>query len=96
MSSKQQQFDKAYSEHSDALFRYCVFKINDRELAKDMLQETFVRAWQYLAKDDSAVDNFKAFLYKIMTNLVIDEYRRRKPIDSLETMREDGFDPSFD
>lgn len=95
MRDKQTQLETAYSEHADALFRYGLFKLNDREQAKDILQETFVRAWQYLSKNES-VDNFKAFLYKIMGNLVIDEYRRRKPVDSLETMSEDGFDPSFD
>lgn len=96
MRDKQSQLEKAYAEHADALFRFCLFKLNDREQAKDMLQETFVRAWQYLCKNET-VDNFKAFLYKIMSNLVIDEYRRRKPVDSLETMHEDdGFDPPFD
>ncbi len=95
MRDKQLQLEKAYEEHADALFRFCLFKLNDREQAKDILQETFVRAWQYLSKNET-VDNFKAFLYKIMSNLVIDEYRRRKPVDSLETMSEEGFDPAFD
>jgi RNA polymerase sigma-70 factor (ECF subfamily) len=96
MQDKSKQLERAYAEHSDALFRYCVFKLNDREMANDMLQETFVRAWNYL-KQDKIVGNFKALLYKIMTNLIIDEYRRRKPVDSLETMREEaGFDPPFD
>ncbi|MDE2040782.1 MAG: RNA polymerase sigma factor [Patescibacteria group bacterium] len=95
MGSKQKQLEEAYREHADALFRFCLFKISDREQAKDLLQETFTRAWQFLSRD-GAVDNFKAFLYKIMSNLVIDEYRKRKPVDSLEILHEDGFDPSFD
>jgi RNA polymerase sigma-70 factor (ECF subfamily) len=93
MGKKEKQLIDAYEAHADALYRYCIFKLNDREKAKDLLQETFVRAWQYIAKD-GIIDNAKAFLYKIMTNLVIDEYRRRMPPDSLETLREEeGFDP---
>ena len=96
MRSQEQQLIDAYQNHSDALFRYCVFKVSDRELANDPVQETFVRAWQYLVKNGT-VDNFKAFLYKIMTNLVIDEYRKRAAPDSLETLREEeGFDPGID
>lgn len=95
MGNDQQQLEKAYFEHADALFRFGLFKLNDREQAKDLLQETFTRAWQFVSKKGS-VDNFKAFLYKIMSNLVIDEYRKRKPLDSLEILHETGFDPPFD
>ena len=28
--------------------------------------------------------------------MIIDEYRKRKPNDSLETLQEEGFEPSFD
>lgn len=95
MGKEQQLLEKAYFEHSDALFRFCMFKLNDREQAKDLLQETFTRAWQFISQKGK-VDNFKAFLYKVMSNLVIDEYRKRKPVDSLETLHEGGFDPPFD
>jgi len=91
-----QQLERAYEEHADGLFRYGVFKLSDREQAEDLLQETFVRAWKYVSSNE-AVGNFKAFLYKIMSNLIIDEYRKRKPIDSLDAMGDaDGFDPPFD
>lgn len=95
MGKEQQLLEKAYMEHGDVLFRFCMFKLNDREQAKDLLQETFTRAWQFISQKGK-VDNFKAFLYKVISNLVIDEYRKRKPVDSLETLHEGGFDPVFD
>lgn len=95
MSNRQQQFIQAYGEYSDDLFRYCFFKLSDREQAKDLVQEAFMRVWNYLERG-SEVANIKAFLYKILANLIIDEYRKRKPSDSLETLHESGFDPSFD
>lgn len=95
MTTRQQQFVEAYSEYSDDLFRYCFFKLNDREQAKDLVQDAFMRAWNYLERGTD-VGNIRAFLYKILANLVIDEYRKRKPSDSLETLHETGFDPSFD
>ncbi|HEY4494504.1 MAG TPA: RNA polymerase sigma factor [Candidatus Paceibacterota bacterium] len=95
MKTRQQQFIDAYEKHSESLYRFCFFKLNDKELAKDLLQETFTKAWVYISKDEKVI-NIKAFLYKILSNLIIDEYRKRKPIDSLETLKETGFDPSFD
>lgn len=95
MNNKKKQFTEAYEKHSDALFRFAFFKLSDRERAKDLLQETFSKAWEYVSTKGD-VDNIKAFLYKILSNLIIDEYRKRKPVDSLEDLREVGFDPSRD
>lgn len=95
MKNSKKQFIEAYEKHSEALFRFCFFKLSDRERAKDLLQETFAKAWEYISKKGD-VENIKAFLYKILSNLIIDEYRKRKPVDSLEDMKEIGFDPPSD
>ena len=87
----EKEFLKAYDENVDALFRQCYFKVHNTELAQDLLQETFTRTWDYLKKGKEIV-NMKAFLYKTINNLVIDEYRKKKPV-SLDVMSEDGFDP---
>ncbi|MDP3962569.1 MAG: RNA polymerase sigma factor [bacterium] len=95
MNNSQKQFIEAYEKHSDALFRFCFFKLSDKERAKDLLQETFSKAWEYVSTK-GGVDNLRAFLYKILSNLIIDEYRKRKPVDSLEDLKDVGFDPSRD
>jgi len=96
MSNLEKQLIEAYNNYSDGVFRYGVFKLSDRELANDLVQETFLRAWKFMVKG-GRIDNYKAFLYKIMSNLVIDEYRKRTDPASLETMHEEeGFDPPFD
>ena len=86
------EFKNAYEAYSDALFRYSLFKLSDREKAKDVVQDTFVRYWEYLAADGK-VDNTKAFLYRIASNAIVDNYRKRKEI-SLDVLAEDGFDPA--
>lgn len=86
-----QAFLMAYEEHADALFRHCLFKVHDRETAKDILQETFVKTWSYIAKGNK-IENMRAFIYKTLGNLVVDEYRKKKN-SSLDAMSEDGFDP---
>jgi len=90
----EQAFIRAYEEHADALFRYCSFKIHDRELAKDLLQEAFSKTWAYLAKGEE-VGNLRAFLYRTLGNLIIDEYRKKKT-SSLDALMDEGFDRSED
>lgn len=91
---KKDEFLEAFRAHSDALFRYCFFKIGDREKALDLTQDAFMKTWNYLSEGND-IQNMRAFLYRTASNLVIDEYRRRKPQFSLETLQEEtGFEPS--
>lgn len=83
-------FLSCYEEHSDALFRYCYFQTSNREVATDLLQDTFTKTWQYLS-EGKQIDNIKAFLYKVAKNLIID-YRRKKKSYSLEAITETGVD----
>lgn len=85
-------FHEAYKLHADALFRFSFFKLSDREKAKDIVQDTFVRYWEYVAADGQ-VENIKAFLYRIANNAIIDNYRKKKEI-SLDILQDDGFDPA--
>lgn len=85
-------FHEAYELHADALFRFSFYKLSDREKAKDIVQDTFVRYWEYIAADGQ-VDNVKAFLYRIANNAIIDNYRKKKEL-SLDLLEDDGFDPA--
>jgi RNA polymerase sigma-70 factor (ECF subfamily) len=85
------EFIKLYDEMADQLFRHCFFKLSNRELALDLVQETFSRTWEYIASGKE-VKNVKGFLFKVANNLIIDEYRKKKAV-SLETLQEQtGFD----
>lgn len=90
MAISKEQFLKAYEKHADALFRYCYFRVSDREIAKDLLQSAFFKTWEYLA-GGGEIRNLKAFLYRTAHNLVIDHYRRPRTA-SLEKLAESGFD----
>ena len=86
-----QEFLEAYDNFSDAIFRHCAFRVWERDRARDITQETFLKTWGYLAKGNTIV-NIRAFLYRVANNLIIDDARKRKPILSLELLAEEGFD----
>jgi RNA polymerase sigma-70 factor (ECF subfamily) len=85
-------FLKAYEEHSDAIFRHVLFRVFDRDKAKDVTQECFLRTWRRLAAG-AQIANLRAFLYRTAINLVIDESRKKKS-ESLEAALESGFEPA--
>jgi len=88
------RFLKTYDEYADAIYRHCYFRVYDEERARDLMQETFMRTWQYIA-DGKEIQNMRAFLYRVANNLVIDEFRKKKEL-SLDELAESGFDPGVD
>lgn len=92
LSPHEHNFIKAYDAYADAIFRHCYFRVFDRERAKELMQETFTRTWDYMVKGNE-VKSIRTFLYKIANNLIIDHVRKKKEF-SLETLQETGFEPS--
>jgi len=82
----------AHQDHHKGLIKLSLFKLNDKEISEDIVQDTFMKTWRYLVRGGK-IDLMKAFLYHILNDLVVDEYRKRKPI-SLDALLDKGFDPS--
>lgn len=94
--STRKQFEQAFEQYSDDIFRYSYFRLNDRERAMEITQESFMKAWK-AAVEGEEILNIKAFLYRIVHNLVANEYRDRKPNSSLDELSETvGYDPAAD
>lgn len=88
--SHKESFLESFDAYSDAIFRFCMVKTSNRELAEDLTQETFMRYWQAL-KDNKEMSNARSFLYTIARNLIIDWYRKKKAV-SLHAMEENGYE----
>lgn len=91
---KERQFIEAYDALASDIFRYCYRKISDRETAKDLMQQSFTKTWDYLAKG-GVIESFKPFLYRVADNVITDQYRKRKSV-SLEVLKENGWEPRLD
>lgn len=86
----------AYARHGDkrafgelvsryqSKVRNIVYRIcGDPELAQDVAQDTFIRAWQKLRQYDTQRP-FQNWLYRIATNIAIDRLRQAKPTENIE------------
>lgn len=91
--STEDRFIEAYDQYADDIFRHCYFRLGDREQAKELMQDAFMKTWEYLAAGKK-VKNLRAFLYRTAHHLLIDLLRRRSKREesSLEALQEAGFD----
>ena len=87
----EERFLKAFEEYSDALFRHAFLRISDRERAIDVVHDTFTKVWTYV-RNGHEVDQFRPFLYKVLNNLIIDEYRKAKEASLDALLAIDGVD----
>lgn len=84
----------AHKDFSKGLNLHAFFKVNDHATGEDLVQETFMKTWKYLVRGGK-IDIIKAFLYHVLNNLIVDEYRKHK-MTSLDELAEKGFDPHSD
>ncbi len=91
-----QEFLSAYDAYAEAIYRHCFFRVYSKARAEELMQETFMKTWQYL-QNGERVENLRAFLYRVANNLVIDASRKKRE-ESLDALMEasDAFEPSED
>jgi RNA polymerase sigma-70 factor (ECF subfamily) len=70
-------FDGLYRAHRDRVYTLCVDLCGDRELAEDLLQETFVRVWRGL-RGFGGRSSFATWVHRIAVNVCRDAARRRQ------------------
>jgi len=85
MKERNKAFEDAFTAYGDELFRHAFFHLSDRERAVDLVQDTYLRSYEYAKEGD--IQNMRAFLYRTLRHLIIDEYRRKKSA-SLDAMLE--------
>lgn len=84
----------AHKDFNKKLNSYAFFRVNNSIVSEDLVQDTFKKAWSYLVKGGK-IEIMKSFLYHILKDLIIDEYRKRKSV-SLDDLMEKGFAPGED
>jgi len=64
-------------EYADMLFNYTVVRVNDHELAKDLVQETFVSGLKSLENFEGK-STVKTWLFSILKRKIIDHWRKQE------------------
>ncbi len=73
---KRRSFEKEALPHMDALYRTALRMTKNENDAEDLVQEAFAKAYRFWDKFEPG-SNCRAWLFKIMTNIFINEYRSK-------------------
>lgn len=77
-----QAFAVLYDRYFDAIYRYVFFRVADQQDAEDLTQKIFLNLLEMINNSQSVINELKPYLYRSAHNMVIDHYRRQKPIPS--------------
>jgi RNA polymerase sigma factor (sigma-70 family) len=82
-------FTKLYRRHYDAVFRYCVHRLFEKQAAEDVTSTVFLKVVESFGSFQGSEPQFRTWLYRIATNAVnnhLREVARRHSL--LERFRE--------
>jgi RNA polymerase sigma factor (sigma-70 family) len=64
-----------YRRYAGVMFRLCILYENDRDKAKDILQESFIKIFRNMKSFDRK-GSLRVWMRKIITNTAIDHFRK--------------------
>ncbi len=77
MKNQDKIFEEEFLPHADALTNFAYYLSQDEADSEDLVQDTFIKAYK-AAESYELGTNSKAWLFRIMKNTFINEYKRRK------------------
>ena len=86
---RQERLEAEALTHLDALYRTALRLSRNSQDAEDLVQETYLNAFRSLDRFEEGT-NLRAWLFRILNNAFISQYRRRKrrPSSSIEDVTE--------
>jgi RNA polymerase sigma-70 factor (ECF subfamily) len=80
------EFNSCVDQYADALFRFVVKNIKDRDAARDVVQDTFEKMWLKIDKVD--VNKAKSYLFTAGYHTMIDKIRKEQRMGLMEEHHE--------
>ena len=72
-----EQFEQIYTEYSDKIYGYIFLLVNNKEIAEDLTQEAFIKAFKSLNQFNGESHMF-TWLFRIARNVTIDFLRKKR------------------
>jgi len=78
-----QALGELYDQYAPLIYSYLYRRVHEAQLAEDLTSEVFIRVLQAIRARNPWHTSFRAWLYRIAHNLVVDHYRRQPPAPAL-------------
>ncbi|MCK4753076.1 MAG: RNA polymerase sigma factor [Planctomycetes bacterium] len=91
-------FAKLYRRHYDAVFRYCMHRLFERQSAEDVTSVAFLKVVENFGRFKGSERQFRNWLYKIATNAVNNHLRKavRRKVLLKHVSEQAGYDSHSD
>lgn len=89
-------FGDLYERNLRPIYRYVYYRVGSHHDAEDLTEQVFLKAWENLAGYRMTQAPFRAWLYRIAHNMIIDHHRVKKeviPLGRIESMAGPAPDP---
>jgi RNA polymerase sigma-70 factor (ECF subfamily) len=88
--SDQTAFRELYEQNLPGLYRYAYYRTSSKELAEDVVSQTFMQVWQNLSRYQHRGIPFNHWLYRIAGNILASNAHRRLPFFGLPEDRQEA------
>jgi RNA polymerase sigma factor (sigma-70 family) len=75
-TEKYKVFDKEFMPHIDSMYNFAFKLTNDEDDANDLVQDTYMKAFRFINSFERGT-NAKAWLFRILKNSFINDYRKK-------------------
>ncbi len=78
-SGDHEAFGDLYGLYLEPVYRYVYYRVGDELEAEDLTEIIFLKAWEALPSIHLEEFHFRAWIYRIAHNLVVDRHRTKHP-----------------
>ncbi|MDR1895979.1 MAG: RNA polymerase sigma factor [Prevotellaceae bacterium] len=71
-----EEYNKCVDNYADGLYRFALKIMNDMDMAKDIVQESFERLWMH--RKTIEMQKSKSYIFTVAHNLMMDKKRKYK------------------
>ncbi len=79
-------YNRCVDDYADAVYRFVLKNLRDKDMARDIVQETFTKIW--LKHDEIEADKSKSYLFTSAYHTMIDTIRKEDRIVRLEPLHQ--------
>ena len=90
-----QEYNRCVDEHADGLYRFLLKNIKDDEVARDLVQESFMKLWE--KRKEVELAKSKSYLFTTGYHTMIDHIRKNSRNVSYDTVEysEESYDKGY-
>ncbi len=77
-------FGPLYDAYIQDIYRFVSYRVPKKEIAEDLTSQIFLKALEKISSYKVGRGNFRAWLYQITRNSIVDFYRQNKTTENIE------------